>query len=1174
MQCEKFKKSALTCGTAPDWIKTFKMGGYTVKLLSMNKLFIIPLVLSFFSALILVVPPHVLAQFFEPVVAIHVSEQTQALDTMNNGWWTSWHYFVIPESLKEALRSDGTPFVEVSDADIAGGSLFSPDGSPRYPILISLAAEAIDNNEIDPLRDYVAAGGFLFVGSSAFTRNADGTTRGDFALANELGLHMVRPSLQNWGTNMVFSKVAEHRLVAHVPAGTITWRMPLSSEEIPDGVSPSHSVHGSHYVFRVSADSGTTVIANGDSGPLVATRQYGKGNFVYYGAMQPLIGYGEYDPAMYAYLIYRHAIEWAFEVANYPIIRLSPWRYDYNAAFVVRHDFENSATSIRSIENSASFEHSVGAQGNYYFCTGTLRQQMPDKSSVVASLKRAVTNYGATIGSHNGGLKNPVNTSLSSTAFDYWHWGPDEALDVTPRGYTSGKAYAQSSISMSFQDIEGWLAGVDNGRAGCGSAGNCPRIWVSPYFNSAREDSYGILQDLNVLSTGEQTIGPYPHWTLSYETPNKRYSHITNPVSEWYVGSEIPGALEWGHTTNSIHEAVDFYYNLGAMINLYSHEPSNESTLIGQYVKYCAAKPRMWATNAVGISDWWKVRSTTVVTPAYSMIGNTTVAQATITGSTDAETAIDVALPSGNNLDISNIQVFINDELADPADYRIVGNVIRVRVGISPSSAKVQYAINNVTSTTSITTTSLRPNTTTTVRTTTSITTTSLRPTTTTTVRTTTSTILTTSTSSTTTTAVTTQPYCDDFESGLSKWGTNYNNGFVTTSISGGGKGAMASLSGGNGIVYGTACNGVDQYVKMKYVTTCSGDWYYRGPIFRYTNSSTAFYAVYHLSGDSGTPDWQFCRHSNFIDDPVCVTATGSPTVTAGKYYGFVMKGTGSNLRVYIWDLGTTKANSNDQPDAGGTTWTIGGVSTSPTKTISSSPGTAITTGNYTGLIVYNYSTCRIVFDDFCTGDISSTTSSGLTTTSSVSTTTSSTTTSIRATTSTSTTSVPTTSTYIPTTTTTVRPTTSSTPSTTTSSIKPLTTSSTVDLTTTTTIPTDSDGDGVPDTEDNCLNTPNGPQLGTCTPGSDKTGATCTSDADCANVSSYNGKCSLNQEDSDEDGAGDICDNCPVVCNPGQLDAEEDGRGDLCDPDPNCGGCSTPACEEPCSTTPFGLLFP
>jgi hypothetical protein len=687
-----------------------------VKMLRRKKVLIAAL--AIFSAIIMVVAPYVWAQTPEPVVAIHVSELTQALETMpamaptptgpgttGYEWWVAeWHYFVGPESLKEALRSDGTPFVEVSDADIAAGHLLYPDGSPRYPILISLASEAIDNSEIAPLRDYVAAGGILFIGSSAFTRNPDGTTRGDFALANEMGLHMVNPTLQNWYENRHFSKITDHRLALNIPAGTISWRMPHDSEEVPLGVSPSHSVHGRHYVFHVSATSGTTVIANGDSGPLLANRQYGEGNFVYHGAMQPLIGHTVYDPSMYAYLIYRHAIEWAFEAANLPIIKLSPWPYEYDAAFIVRHDFENNAASIRSIENSASFEHSVGVKGDYYFCTGTLRQEMPDKNTVVASLQRAVTNHGATIGSHNGGLRNPVNTSLPMSNFDYWHWGPDEALDITPPGYASGKAYAQESISLSFQDIEGWLAGVDNGRAGCGSAGNCPRMWASPYMNSTREDSYDILEGLGAVSMGEQKIGPFPHRTLSTQTAGKRYPHVSVPTSDWYVGTEIPGALEWGHTTDSMQAAVDFYYNLGAPINLYGHVASIDATLMGEYVTYSAAKSRMWATNSVGISGWWQVRSNAVVTPSYNITGNTDIAQATIIGATDPDTAIEVAIPNGN---FSNLQVFINDAPASPADYRAIGNAIRVRVGATTSSAKVQYTIFN--SNPVPTTTSLSP---------------------------------------------------------------------------------------------------------------------------------------------------------------------------------------------------------------------------------------------------------------------------------------------------------------------------------------------------------------------------------------------------------------------------------------------------------------------------------
>ena len=236
---------------------------------------------------------------------------------------------------------------------------------------------------------------------------------------------------------------------------------------------------------------------------------------------------------------------------------------------------------------------------------------------------------------------------------------------------------------------------MDNGRAGCSAEGNCPRLWASPYFNSTREGSYQILEELGAVasSKGEQKISPFPHMTISYETPGKHYEQVSIPASDWYVGTEIPGAIEWGHTTDSMKAAVDFYYNLGAMINLYGHIASNDGTLLGEYVKYCVTKPRIWSTNSVGISDWWKVRSNAVVTPSYSVIGTTASAQATITGATDPDTAIEVAIPNGN---VSNLlQVLINDVAADPADYRTVGNAIRVRVGASPSTVKVQYTVNN-----------------------------------------------------------------------------------------------------------------------------------------------------------------------------------------------------------------------------------------------------------------------------------------------------------------------------------------------------------------------------------------------------------------------------------------------------------------------------------------------
>ncbi len=677
-----------------------------------RRMVLLMLVLGIILALHIVAPPQAAAQLPEPVVAIHVSEVTQNLEaltaspptptgpgTSGKEWfYTSWHYFVAYESLKEALRSDGTPFVEVSDADIAAGDLLYPDGSPRYPILISLASEAVTNSEIAPLRDYVAAGGFLFVGSSAFTRNPDGTTRGDFALANEMGLHMVNPSLENWYENTTFTRVADHRLLASFPTGTLSWRMPLTSEEIPEGVSPDHVVHWDHYVFQVSADA-ATVIAEGVSGPLLATRQYGKGNFIYHGAIQPLLGYGGNDPGMYAYLIYRHAIEWAFEAVNLPIIKLSPWRYAYDAAFIVMHYLDNDQAKILSINDSALFEKSNGVKGDYCFNTGTIRSVMTgsNQSNAIAGLQSAVTNNQASIGSCNGGLQNPV-VSLPTGSIDYWNWGPDEALDSLTTGtYANGKDYAQASILMSFQDIEGWLTGLDNGRAGCGSAGTCPRSWMSPNFNSTREASLGILQELGTVTAGEQKIGPFPFWTLSTQTTGTHYPYITLPLSDWFVGSAMTsmgGSID-GHTPATMQAAVDFYHNLGALTNIYGHINSTDSNTMGAYVQYAAAKPNMWAANAVGIYDWWKERSNAVVsslTYTYSTLSATAIAQVTITGATDPDTAIEVVIPYTNNLNIDDLVVSLNGTPTDTSKYRVIGgNVVKILVGNSTSAVEVQY---------------------------------------------------------------------------------------------------------------------------------------------------------------------------------------------------------------------------------------------------------------------------------------------------------------------------------------------------------------------------------------------------------------------------------------------------------------------------------------------------
>ncbi len=106
----------------------------------------------------------------------------------------------------------------------------------------------------------------------------------------------------------------------------------------------------------------------------------------------------------------------------------------------------------------------------------------------------------------------------------------------------------------------------------------------------------------------------------------------------------------------------------------------------------------------------------------------------------------------------------------------------------------------------------------------------------------------------------------------------------------------------------------------------------------------------------------------------------------------------------------------------------------------------------------------------------------------------------------------------------------------------------------------DSDGDGIPNSVDNCPevmnsdqsdvnhdgvgdvcdNCPHRANADQADPDNDHLGSACDN---CPNH--YN----PNQEDRDGDGVGDLCDNCPDIANANQRDNDNDGRGNTCD---NC----------------------
>jgi hypothetical protein len=92
------------------------------------------------------------------------------------------------------------------------------------------------------------------------------------------------------------------------------------------------------------------------------------------------------------------------------------------------------------------------------------------------------------------------------------------------------------------------------------------------------------------------------------------------------------------------------------------------------------------------------------------------------------------------------------------------------------------------------------------------------------------------------------------------------------------------------------------------------------------------------------------------------------------------------------------------------------------------------------------------------------------------------------------------------------------------------------------TVPTDTDGDTVPDSSDNCVNVPN-PGQGDAD--GDRIGDACDQ--------------TPGGPDTDHDGITDPLDNCDNTANPNQADTDKDGIGDACDSTPN--GPATGTCQ-------------
>ena len=98
--------------------------------------------------------------------------------------------------------------------------------------------------------------------------------------------------------------------------------------------------------------------------------------------------------------------------------------------------------------------------------------------------------------------------------------------------------------------------------------------------------------------------------------------------------------------------------------------------------------------------------------------------------------------------------------------------------------------------------------------------------------------------------------------------------------------------------------------------------------------------------------------------------------------------------------------------------------------------------------------------------------------------------------------------------------------------------------------PSDSDGDGVPDDQDNCPDVANADQADGDGDGAGDACDGCPDDA--GKLEGGVCGCGVADDDSDGDGVPDCVDNCPDDPNPDQADSDGNGLGDACDAVEEC----------------------
>ena len=147
-----------------------------------------------------------------------------------------------------------------------------------------------------------------------------------------------------------------------------------------------------------------------------------------------------------------------------------------------------------------------------------------------------------------------------------------------------------------------------------------------------------------------------------------------------------------------MHDLVDYYYGLGALINLNS---DTLSTGVGPAGRHGARLRHLQSeSNApseivaherlVGIYRWWLQRSNAQITASYATNGNRSITTLSIAGTGNPQTAVEILFPSTS---CSGLQVLTNGTAAAGNGFRTNGSVIKVLVGTVVTNVQISYIL-------------------------------------------------------------------------------------------------------------------------------------------------------------------------------------------------------------------------------------------------------------------------------------------------------------------------------------------------------------------------------------------------------------------------------------------------------------------------------------------------